>query len=1430
MATSEVVTAEELGGAKIHASTTGLADQIAMDEFDATQKARQWVATLRTSEPSRLLPNTSDPVPPRYSIDDLLYLVNTDIRKPFDMREVLLRLVDDSRMAIFKPSYGTNMLTAWADILGFRAGIVANQTPVIHPHEALKAAQFIRLCNQDIILGASYGAGNYAMCGRSYCPRFLFTWPTGRCSVMGPDQLAGVVETIRTKSNGGSKLSPEQIKAQAAQLREDAYRDSTSYATSSMLIDDGIIDPRDTRDTVRIVEVGPRDGLQNIKTVVDTSTKLELIQRLQDAGLQNVEITSVVSPKAIPQLADCRKILSAPVVKRWQQTNGTLRMPVLVPNTKGLRIALEHGVGEVAVFVSATEGFSRANINCTVDESLERAKQVASVASAAGVLVRGYVSCIFADPFDGPTPLPAVSRAVRSLLDMGCYEVSLGDTLGVGTPPDVRRLLEYLKAQNIHTERLAGHFHDTYGQALANVWTAYECGLRTFDSSVGGLGGCPFAPGAKGNVATEDVVYLFQQAGVDTGVDLQQVVDTGVWISQALAKPNDSRTGAALASKSKISSTKPSSKITDRPKEALEWSILEQSDNVVVRRAGANGNIVLNKPRNGNTLTFPMISEIIQAFKSFESDTSISRVLISANGKFFCTGMDLSQAAQAVGQGGDASSKLFQALTDLFELIDNSPKVTIACIQGPAFGGGIGLAFSCDIRISISSASFTLSEAKLGMCPAVISRYVIREWGFGLSREAMLTARSLTASELKSAGAISMVAETPSELDIITKTLLTQLRHSSPGGSSMSKELVKLSWRHAGMPEQRDGISRLFKTMMEPGSDAVHGIAEFQQKPVIPKTRLAHPDEKNGESDGSEPTALLRAVNAPTQTYINPGYPALRLSTTPYQCPSVISLWGGRARLGPQQLYSLHHFALPENCRQHQHGGARGIIHNEAREKSGVEVTTSHRRHQTHPPGLYQLPVEFQALHPFFGGGPIKGQTDLLHRISMIESKLAQLSDRESQEFSSAAFNEANMPMEDHNTVEEQPQFQSNEHEDVLGVPDLVNQSSPNMSTTWRSGSSQSQSNAIEAYAREAWLSVLGDHMTVEDSCNLEVAQATNILAIIDFTAGRTSSAWLKIGMAIRIAQDLQLMKEPSETLPLVEQEERRRSFWSIYLLDKLVSLGKHRHFAILDEDCHVRLPCDELTFRSGGWGQNVTLRQLLDWSTDVGVESGFPVAILASSVLARCTRRLLHDRNTDETPPWDSKSEFASITSLLLLVESRLQVDQHPIRNVVDTYRLDDGVIDHPAMGHVIFARTVFHVCYCLLYHPFLVREQVRRVKCQVPSSFMRLASQKSYEHARDLVNLLHDAEAVGCHLGASFYAYSACLAGSILSLHMHTEKDTESQRYLELLSATQDSILILEGMAKFWDHASKIIDDNLMNFDTPNIKYLLELASGGG
>ncbi|KAF4963732.1 hypothetical protein FSARC_8280 [Fusarium sarcochroum] len=287
MATGETIDAEELGGASVHGTKTGLADQLAADEFDAIQKAREWVATLRNTS---ALPPVIDS-PPLHSIDDLLYLCNPDIRKPLNMREVLVRIVDGSRLLQFKPQYGPNMLTAWAHIHGSRVGIVANQTPVINPQEALKAAHFIRTCNQEltpivffhnvtgfmvgpkaehagiikagaqlvsavscsnvphisIIVGASYGAGNYAMCGRSYRPRFLFTWPTGRCSVMGPDQLAGVMETIKAKSNKGVA---SDSKEQSQKLRDDAFRDSECYSTSSVLVDDGVIDPRDTREVL----------------------------------------------------------------------------------------------------------------------------------------------------------------------------------------------------------------------------------------------------------------------------------------------------------------------------------------------------------------------------------------------------------------------------------------------------------------------------------------------------------------------------------------------------------------------------------------------------------------------------------------------------------------------------------------------------------------------------------------------------------------------------------------------------------------------------------------------------------------------------------------------------------------------------------------------------------------------------------------------------------------------------------------------------------------------------------------------------------------------------------------------------------------------------------------------------------------------------
>ncbi|KAI8313233.1 Enoyl-CoA hydratase AFT6-1 [Colletotrichum sp. SAR11_59] len=225
-----------------------------------------------------------------------------------------------------------------------------------------------------------------------------------------------------------------------------------------------------------------------------------------------------------------------------------------------------------------------------------------------------------------------------------------------------------------------------------------------------------------------------------------------------------------------------------------------------------------------------MIEDFQGAFRTFENDPSISRIVISANGKFFCTGMDLSQAALVVGKGGDASLGIFKPLKSLFELIDNSSKVTIACINGPAFGGGIGLAFSCDIRICLSSATFTLSEVKLGLCPALISRYVIREWGLALSRDAMLTARAVSASELKVQGAVSLLADTPAELRKTVEQLIRNLRHSSPRGSKMSKDLVRLAWSQGGKTAQEEGVAKLFESMMAPGCDAILGIEEFQKR------------------------------------------------------------------------------------------------------------------------------------------------------------------------------------------------------------------------------------------------------------------------------------------------------------------------------------------------------------------------------------------------------------------------------------------------------------------------------------------------------------------------------------------------------------------------------------------------------------------------
>jgi hydroxymethylglutaryl-CoA lyase len=293
---------------------------------------------------------------------------------------------------------------------------------------------------------------------------------------------------------------------------------------------------------VRIVEVGPRDGLQNEPHEVPTEVKLELIERLAAAGLPSVEATAFVSPKWVPQMADHTEVL-----ERIRRKPG-VSYPVLTPNLKGFEAARAAGATEVAIFAAASEAFSRRNINCSIAESLERFRPVAEAARKNDVKVRGYVSCVLGCPYEGEVSPLQVAGVAGDLYDMGCYEVSLGDTIGVGTPGKTKAMLEAC-ARRVPIDRLAGHYHDTYGQALANIYASLELGVRTFDASVAGLGGCPYAAGASGNVATEDVVYMLHGLGMDTGVDLDQLVDIGRWICALLQREPSSKVNRAIAAK-----------------------------------------------------------------------------------------------------------------------------------------------------------------------------------------------------------------------------------------------------------------------------------------------------------------------------------------------------------------------------------------------------------------------------------------------------------------------------------------------------------------------------------------------------------------------------------------------------------------------------------------------------------------------------------------------------------------------------------------------------------------------------------------------------------------------------------------------------------------------------------------------------------------
>ncbi|EAR11036.1 hydroxymethylglutaryl-CoA lyase [Reinekea blandensis] len=297
-----------------------------------------------------------------------------------------------------------------------------------------------------------------------------------------------------------------------------------------------------SRERVSIVEVGARDGLQNESTTLSVKGRVELIRRLMDCGLTRIEAGAFVSPKWVPQMADSDQVLQA------LPSTEAVSFPVLTPNLKGLEAAIAAGAKEVAVFGAASETFSQKNINCSIAESLDRFAVVCEQAKAAHVRVRGYVSCLVGCPYEGVIQPEQVVPVVRRLFELGCYEVSLGDTIGVGTPASIERVLTAL-LKEFPASWLAMHCHDTYGMAIANLRKGLDLGLRTIDSSIGGAGGCPYAQGASGNVATEDVAYFLRGEGLDCGVDLERLVETGQWLFSQLNKPVPSRVNRALSGK-----------------------------------------------------------------------------------------------------------------------------------------------------------------------------------------------------------------------------------------------------------------------------------------------------------------------------------------------------------------------------------------------------------------------------------------------------------------------------------------------------------------------------------------------------------------------------------------------------------------------------------------------------------------------------------------------------------------------------------------------------------------------------------------------------------------------------------------------------------------------------------------------------------------
>ena len=433
--------------------------------------------------------------------------------------------------------------------------------------------------------------------------------------------------------------------------------------------------------------------------------------------------------------------------------------------------------------------------------------------------------------FTAPTDLhvkpSAVLAVAKRFLEMGCYEVGLGDTLGVGTPYDTEKLLRVLFTE-IAPEKLAGHYHDTYGQAVANVVKSYDMGLRAFDSSVAGLGGCPYAKGATGNVATEDLVYMFDRAGVSTGVDLPQLSEVGAWISEKVSLRNNSRAGSALVAKDRSSGTESKSEETTTSKP--EWKVVSDDGEHRVSRAGNVVKITLTRTRNGNALSNSMLEGITNLFHTLAKDQSVFQIVLEAEGKFFCTGMDLSASGSTASNDAKLKEDYYAKVEALFSSIMNSPQTTIAVIDGLSFGGGVGLAFACDVRLVSSNARFTMTEIKLGLSPATISRHIIRELGIPFAREAMLSGRTLNPQELHNIGAVHGIASSKEDLDKMATEYLDKMRNCAPRSAAAIKELVTIGWKDPGGDAQTRYIKQVFAEMLVPGSEGEYGMAQFRKK------------------------------------------------------------------------------------------------------------------------------------------------------------------------------------------------------------------------------------------------------------------------------------------------------------------------------------------------------------------------------------------------------------------------------------------------------------------------------------------------------------------------------------------------------------------------------------------------------------------------